>query len=315
MKPLLLGISGLMITILTIISFIVYQKPAFFMTSPFEIDITERTADPADTGEQVQEELQPVDYNEPISYSLQNNKLHLTYDSGEDWTEVPIETDQLFAGDYNGPEQELIDNSYVLTEDRAAFLHTDTVNPEQERVMLTYSTDKGETWEESEIASPFPGLRFRKVDFLDDQLGYVIISGSRTMSQEYSTAFLTEDGGETWQQTNSPEETRLIADGGFVDESTGFLSLGTISPEAPTLYVTQDKGESWQLAEFNMPEEYEPVFVIAETPVRDGEQLTVTLNQGPNGDYAGGLVKGEFISDDNGETWNFSKEVEPDETE
>ncbi|GGP12024.1 oxidoreductase [Oceanobacillus neutriphilus] len=312
MKPLLLGISVLMITILTITSFIVYQKPAFFMTSPFEIDITESTAD---AEEEVQEELQPVDYNEPISYSLQNNKLHITYDSGEDWSEVPIETGQLFSGDYNGPEQVLIDNSYVLTEDRAAFLHADTADLEQQRVMLTYSTDKGETWEESEIIHPFPGLRFRKIDFLDDQLGYVIISGSRTMSQEYSTAFLTEDGGETWQQTNSPEETRLIADGGFVDESTGFLSFGTISPEEPTLYVTENKGDSWQQAEFDMPEEYERVFLIAETPVKDGDQLIVLLDQGPNGDYAGGLVKGEFISDDNGETWSFSKEVEPDETE
>ncbi|MEK4299548.1 hypothetical protein MKY30_09165 [Oceanobacillus sp. FSL W8-0428] len=34
MKPLLLSISGLKIIIFTITSFIVYQKPAFFMASP-----------------------------------------------------------------------------------------------------------------------------------------------------------------------------------------------------------------------------------------------------------------------------------------
>ena len=38
------------------------------------------------------------------------------------------------------------------------------------------------------------------------------------------------------------------------------------------------------------------------------EELTVLLNQGPNGDYEGGRVKGKFVSNDNGKTWIFQKE-------
>jgi len=37
------------------------------------------------------------------------------------------------------------------------------------------------------------------------------------------------------------------------------------------------------------------------------------VNQGSAGDYNGGQVKGKFISVDNGKTWEFQQEVEPNE--
>src|SRR5699024_113044 len=155
----------------------------------------------------------------------------------------------------------------------------------------------------------------RKIDFLNDKFGYVIISGGRTMSEEYSLAFLTNDGGETWQATTDPPTTRLIAVGNFVDESTGFLSYGTSNPEKPEVYVSQDGGGTWEHAIFHMPEDYDQVCVQAEEPVKEGDYLSVLVNQGPNGDYAGGTVKGKFISEDNGLTWEFQMEMNPDETE
>lgn len=135
------------------------------------------------------------------------------------------------------------------------------------------------------------------------------------MSQESSHVFLTHDGGESWEETNNYGVTRLISDGGFVDESTGFLSFGTINPEEPDLYVTQDAGDTWSKATINIPEKYHQIFVSAETPVKGGGYLTVLVNQGPNGDYKGGQVKGNFISKDNGKTWGFQKEVQPYEAE
>lgn len=310
-KYFLLSISALIIIALTMISFTFYQKPEFFMTSPLGFTGTDDTADSSPEVPAI-EALQPVDYDKSISYSLQNEELHITYNRSEDWVKAPVGTEQLFSGEYQGNKQELMEHSYVLTEDRAAFLSS---NQRLQGILLTYSTDRGETWETSVVSDTFPAMRFRKVDFLNDQFGYVIVSGDRTMSQEFSTVFLTHDGGETWQETNNAGVTRMIADGGFVDESTGFLSFGTIDPVEPTLYVTQNGGGSWQEAAFNIPDEYDHVFVISETPVQDGAQLSVLVNQGPNGDYAGGFVKGKFISEDNGETWDFQEEVEPNEAE
>lgn len=134
------------------------------------------------------------------------------------------------------------------------------------------------------------------------------------MSQEYSVVYVTRDGGETWKATVDPPTTRLLAFGGFVNDTTGFLSYGTVNPEEPDVYVTQDAGETWVYAVFNLPKKYESIFVQAEVPIKDGEYLSVLVNQGPNGDYRGGHIKGEFISEDNGLTWEFSREVEPDET-
>jgi hypothetical protein len=54
---------------------------------------------------------------------------------------------------------------------------------------------------------------------------------------------------------------------------------------------------------------------MAEVPFQEDDHLTVLINQGPNGDYLGGKVKGKFISSDNGKTWAFSMEVLPNESE
>jgi hypothetical protein len=109
--------------------------------------------------------------------------------------------------------------------------------------------------------------------------------------------------------------TRLIKDGGFVDEHTGFLSSGFINPEEPDLYVTQDGGDSWVSASIPIPDQYNKIFVTAELPFKEEDHLAVLINQGPNGDYRGGKVKGKFLSKDNGLTWEFSAEVQANETE
>ena len=62
-------------------------------------------------------------------------------------------------------------------------------------IVLIYSNDQGKTWEESLVTEPFPVMRFRKVDFLNENFGYIIISGDRPMSQEASHVFLTHVGG------------------------------------------------------------------------------------------------------------------------
>ncbi|MEI3606591.1 oxidoreductase [Pseudogracilibacillus sp. SE30717A] len=279
---------------------IYYPKP----TNPIE------TVEPA---EQEPESFEPLT-DEAISYTLQNDELNITYNGGADWINVPIDKELLFHGEYHGNGTELIEDSYILTENIAAFIYGEETNQEYvEKVLLKYSYDRGETWQDGVIAEALSGVRFRKVDFLNESFGYVVLSGGRTMSQEFSIVYLTHDGGATWEATAEPPTTRLIAFGSFIDEQTGFLSYGTINPEIPDVFVTQDGGKSWKQAQFNMPPEYVRVFVQAEDPEKHEDYLTVLLNQGPNGDYEGGKVKGEFRSEDNGLTWEFFREVQPDE--
>ncbi|MGG4168921.1 oxidoreductase [Rossellomorea vietnamensis] len=256
--------------------------------------------------------LQAVNEADPVGYSLQQDQLQITYNHGEKWIQVPVEKENLFQGEYSGSEDELIEGSYILTEDLAAFINARDYSVDKS-VRLLFSKDRGETWEDAQVTASSPPIRFRKVDFLNESFGYVILSADRTMSQELTTVYLTKDGGESWKETPRPDTTRLIYDGGFVDEDTGFLSFGILNPEEPDLHVTQDGGKSWSTASMEIPDQYKRIFVIAEVPFKEENHLAVYVNQGPNGDYEGGKVKGKFISEDQGRTWSFQEEVQPDE--
>ncbi len=135
------------------------------------------------------------------------------------------------------------------------------------------------------------------------------------MSQEAHYIYLTNDGGKTWRKTRSAETTQLISDGSFVDTQIGFLSFGVLNPDTPTLYYTQNGGSTWDLAKINVPGMYLNIFVSAEAPFVEDDHLALLVNQGDNGDYEGGNVKGKFISNDNGKTWEFAQEYKPLEAE
>jgi hypothetical protein len=306
MKNIIIGTIFIMICI-TVATFFFEMHPELTtpgMNQPIE-EHEAKESEPLQTSP-----LLPIYEEESIGYSLQNDQLQITFNKGSDWILVPVEKEKLFAGEYNGNEQELIENSYILTKNRAAFLYS-----EGNSIKLKYSLNQGETWEDSVVTAQYPPIRFRNVEFLNESFGYVIISGDRTMSQEWTTVYITNDGGKQWKETTHSGVTRLIYDGGFVDEKTGFLSFGILNPVEPDLYVTQNGGNSWSKATVSIPEKYHEIFVMAEVPFQEDDHLTVLINQGPNGDYLGGKVKGKFISSDNGKTWAFSMEVLPNESE
>ncbi|MFC4401689.1 WD40/YVTN/BNR-like repeat-containing protein [Gracilibacillus xinjiangensis] len=261
--------------------------------------------------EQEPEPLRPTIVDGDIGYSLQNDDLNITYDGGENWILVPIEKELLFSGEYRGNQQQLIDNSFILSDDHAVFLYA-YGNGENSPVKHIYSDNQGETWDEVTITEKGLGLRFRKIKMLTDDFWYVVISGSRKMSQEGALIFFSKDQGQNWQSINMPATTRLVADGGFVDETTAFMSYGMINPQEPELYVTNNAGETWKEAVFHMPSKYDRVFVMPNTPYKEKDHLAMLVDQGPNGDYMGGLIQGKFISTDNGLTWTFAEEVEPE---
>lgn len=315
MKRITVLIAGLMFVVLVIGT---YTYTAEITADPTPFESAEETYEQS---EPIEIPLSPATNNR-ISYSLQNEELNVTYDGGTTWLQVPFDSiEKLFAGEYTGDQTELIEGSSILTEDFTAFLYAEDthlnsdVGSKVKDIFLKYSKDQGETWHDSLIAASFPPPRFRKTTFLNEEFGYVILSGGRTMGQESSVVFLSHDGGETWEETANAGVTLLIYEGGFVDEYTGFLSYGTINPEQPELFVTQDGGNTWNKAEITIPEDYKRIFVSAEMPYQEDNHLAVLLNQGSTGDYKGGRVKGKFVSENNGLTWEFLEEVDPDERE
>ncbi|GAE92324.1 hypothetical protein JCM21714_1314 [Gracilibacillus boraciitolerans JCM 21714] len=310
MKNIMIAISSLMVVGIAFL-IIIYESREPLLSPEAKLIKTPQTEG---ISEPEKQPLEAIKTSSDLNYSLQNNQLHITYDNGEKWNEVPIEMDQLFAGEYQGNRQELIGGSYEMTEELVAFLYSEGEDWQTQTIKITYTEDKGETWNESVVKDEALAMRFRKLNITNDGFWTVIFTFDRTMSQEASAIYLSNDQGENWQIISTPDSTRLVADGSFVDQNTGFMSYGTINPEAPTLYVTNDQGETWEQAVFNMPNKYEKVFVIARAPpIKEKDHLELIMEQGPNGDYyRNGLIKAKFISTDNGHTWEFVEEVEPE---
>lgn len=254
--------------------------------------------------------------NDIIDYSFANEEVHITFDYGDNWVDVPVTQDALLFGELSNHSGELASDSYILTNDYTAFLYEERDSESESythpiRILLT--EDQGETWKDAVVAENLAAVRFRKIDLIDDSFGYVMMTADRTMSSEWTGIYVTNDGGHVWTEMSRPDTTRLVHDGNFLDQKRGFLSYGTINPTEPSLYYTADGGGSWTEAEVVIPEEYTGIFVQADMPFIDGDQLLMRVNQGSIGDYKGGTVNGEFISEDNGASWTFVEEVEPDE--
>lgn len=251
----------------------------------------------------------PDEYNR---YRIENDKLEITYDNGETWKEVPVEINRLFEGDYNGPENELIEDSYLISPQRTVFIVGGNEN-----IAVMQSTDQGENWETTTIPAVIQGIRIRIIDFISENNGFLILTGGRTMSWEGNIIYKTEDGGKTWEEAGNVPTERQVTSGGFIDEELGFVSFGAInvneSPGMPDIYRTADGGNTWSKIEVPIPAEYQGIFTVAETPTFDGSQGTMLVNQGPNGDYQGGNVKAKFVSVDDGATWSFANLVDPDD--
>lgn len=250
--------------------------------------------------------------DEKNSYRIERDKLEVTYDNGDNWTEVPVNIDKLFEGDYNGANYELLEDSFVITPERTAFIVGGLQN-----IKVLQSIDQGKTWNESSVPSPFQAIRIRILDFVSEKIGFLILTGDRSMSAEGNLIFQTTDGGATWKEIGGVPSTRQVTSAGFLDENLGFVSFGSITyennPAVPDLYRTADGGKTWTQIEVPIPVEYQGIFTVAEIPTFDGSQGTLLVNQGPNGDYQGGKVMARFVSIDEGETWSFANLVDPDD--
>jgi len=251
-------------------------------------------------------------------YMIEGDKLRITYNNGKEWIDVPVNVDELFAGDYNGSNNQLISGSYQIDPERTAFtLIEENNNLSNGIVKVISSIDQGKTWQESVIPSALPFVRLRLLGYLSDQNGYLILTGDRTMRYEAHEVFITSDGGTIWKKVSSvPDVYKFVTDGGFIDHQLGFLSFGSINvmdkPSRPYLFRTEDGGASWSEVKIPIPPEYQEIFIEAQMPVFDGQHGALLVNQGPSGDFQGGKVMARFTSLDGGKSWSFANLVSPE---
>lgn len=276
----------------------------------------ERTTDtqiglpPVESLEEYRKKAGIKEPSESIRYEIKGETLRVTYNNGRDWQVVPVARGDLFTGESNDTEQQLVSGSYVMTPEITAFVLNQGM-----RVLV--STDKGESWNEAVVSDKLPFLRMLKLGFTSKQDGYLIVTGDKTMSSEVHLIFKTNDGGQSWYNVGPVDDTySLVTDGGFINDQLGFISFGEYRyedlPPVPNLYRTTDGGANWERVEVPIPEEYLNYFTIAEIPTFHGTEGTLLVNQGEMGDYLGGKVLAKYTTQDQGKTWSFAGLIDPD---
>ncbi|MCM3764509.1 sialidase family protein [Neobacillus niacini] len=275
----------------------------------------ERTTDteiglpPVESLEEYRKQAGMEEPSKNIRYEMKDETLRVTYDNGKNWRDVPVHVGELLGSETTVTKQQLTDGSYVLKPEITAFVLNGG-----SRVLV--STDKGKSWHDAVVSDQLPFLRFVKLGFTSAQDGYLIVTGDKTMSSEAHFIFKTNDGGKSWANAAPVKDVySLVTDGGFINAQLGFMSFGElryeVQPPVPNLYRTADGGANWERVEVPIPEEYQGYFTIAEVPTFNGNEGTLLVKQGPDGDYLGGKVLAKFTSADQGKTWSFAGLVDP----
>ena len=124
--------------------------------------------------------------DEQMTYYIENEVLYVTYDGGENFVEVPDGYEKVCTM-ANGSYNELLPyNSYLVTEEFTAFVTHNS---------LLYSTDKGETWKESQIYAG--AYRANVYVSMTDNGCYVTLAVDRSLGSDYYQTFCSQDL-ETW---------------------------------------------------------------------------------------------------------------------
>lgn len=228
---------------------------------------------------------------EASTYFIENEKLYVTYDSGETFEEVP-DGYEAVCGTSNGTYDEFLpENSYVIRPEFTAFVgNTDSV-------VLLYSTDAGKTWQESSISRGWNiGNTF--VSKTDTRC-YVTMGVDKSLGNEYYATYYTEDF-QRWEQLTMPDVVwSNLTCSYWPADGSGYYAKGG------ALYVTKDYGATFEEAEILEAEEqtaelgYNPFDSVEKIYQEDGITYLI-VGQGDDGDYAreGKLVKALYQSQD-----------------
>lgn len=258
---------------------------------------------------------EPVLYlGQPGMYTIEDERVFVHYEDGSS-AEVPVPLHELVQTfDGNPVYNQLAEGSYLISAAKTAFLYGG--GPEVP-LQLVYSDDAGASWGYAEVAPAGFSCRTRHISFPQGDTGYAVISGERTMRQELTGIYRTDDGGASWAPVGEGPATRMLAAAVFVAPELGFFSYENGVYEDGRLleafYRTADGGQSFTVPHLPLPpapegweEEYwRQVFVSPGAPCWEEGQLVLLVGQGEDGDYEGGQVCAKYRSGDLGLSWEY----------
>lgn len=234
---------------------------------------------------------------------IQEDALEIS-ESGDTWETVPVEVaDVLDRGDtMDGALTTVQDGSYQLNQNKKIFAYGgSSLVP----LSVTYFDEKENKWFGRIVSTNYPSVRRVFVSFpVNGDVGFLVLTCDRTMSQEGTVLFQTTNGGNSWKETRparpdiSVEPHFLTTGMVFITDKVGFITIR--DSETPQIWRTADSGATWEkLSLDSVPENY----CMAYPPEVDGDTLKLYVGMEENEEYGGS--KALYVSNDQGVTWEF----------
>lgn len=281
------------------------------------------------------DEIDDTDKKSLTQYEIKNNTLSVTYDGGEKYVTVPVDTSNLLMADDS--ETELKRGSYYISTTKTAFVYGGkTSGSDRIPVTLIYSNDMGANWITCEIENIYTATYYY-VEFFDENSGVLVIGYDKNEQQQSSRIYSTTDGGETWNTTGTGPATNIIKGVKYIDEKIGFFCYEYVDGMDSNLYMTSDSGktfskiileeqeldstasdavssgqsESGDTASGDTKLKWSDVYKDALVPIYGSDGvITVYLTQGKNGVYNSGKTAAMYQSTDKGATFKYIGQFE-----
>jgi photosystem II stability/assembly factor-like uncharacterized protein len=129
---------------------------------------------------------------------------------------------------------------------------------------LFSTNDGGNIWIESPVPEPDPNATIARIDFVDEDEGWLLFDKVTTNGHQLVDIFTTPDNGETWlavasNDTRQRLKANLLLSASShvaiqaVDNHTCWVTGSTENTESIALARTQDGGNSWQNVKLTLP--------------------------------------------------------------
>ena len=224
-------------------------------------------------------------------YVIQNGILYISYD-GNKVVEVP--------GDFSNMEDSYTDYNYQISNQKTVFFYTS-----DNKRYLVYCDNMSNIWNTVEIDN---NSSIQNIHFINKDVGFMFEIEDTAMGIAFGNISKSTDGGRNWVQIShgimqgDKEIFKTSSQIKFVDENTGFLTMPATSGESCELYMTSDSGKTFSKLDIIQSDIYD----YYNLPVEENGKLYLEISQGSDGDYNGNDSQ-NYISEDNGVTWNLYK--------
>ena len=224
-------------------------------------------------------------------YVIQNGILYISYD-GNKVVEVP--------GDFSNMEDSYTDYNYQISNQKTVFFYTS-----DNKRYLVYCDNMSNIWNTVEIDN---NSSIQNIHFINKDVGFMFEIEDTAMGIAFGNISKSTDGGRNWVQIShgimqgDKEIFKTSSQIKFVDENTGFLTMPATSGESCELYMTSDSGKTFSKLDIIQSD----IYAYYNLPVEENGKLYLEISQGSDGDYNGNDSQ-NYISEDNGVTWNLYK--------